>query len=100
MHVVMQADDGFLEAILSFVVSVPTADIWQDAQWRENQRKLLTAQFGPKEVETLSMNESLIIDSNTPSGRSTPLEWMQSKELRELQVSRSSPASCTGCTSP
>lgn len=23
------ADDGFLEAILSFIVSVPTADIWQ-----------------------------------------------------------------------
>ena len=24
-----QADDGFLEAILSFVISLPTADIWQ-----------------------------------------------------------------------
>ena len=24
-----QADDGFLEAILSFVISMPTADIWQ-----------------------------------------------------------------------
>ena len=23
------ADDGFLEAILSFIVSIPTADIWQ-----------------------------------------------------------------------
>ncbi len=24
-----QADDGFLEAILSFTVSVPMADVWQ-----------------------------------------------------------------------
>ena len=84
-EILFQADDGFLEAILSFVVSVPMADVWQDASWRENQRKLLTAQFGPKEVETLSMNDT-ILDTSTVSGRSTPLEWMQSKELRELQA--------------
>ena len=28
-----QADDGFLEAILSFVISLPTADIWQVRAW-------------------------------------------------------------------
>lgn len=62
------------------------ADVWQDHQWRENQRKLLTAQFGPKEVETLSMNEVLVIDSGKTKGKTAPLEWMQSKELNELQV--------------
>jgi len=46
----MQADDGFLEAILSFIVSVPMADVWQDDAWRDQQLRLLTAQFGPKEV--------------------------------------------------
>lgn len=41
-----QADDGFLEALLSFVLCIPTADIWQDSAWREQQRRLLNAQFG------------------------------------------------------
>jgi hypothetical protein len=80
----VQADDGFLEAILSFVVSVPMADIWQDDAWREQQLRLLTAQFGPKEVESLSVNAVLPIDLD--NGQKPPLEWMQSKELRELQV--------------
>ena len=81
----VQADDGFLEAILSFAVSVPMADVWQDDAWRAQQRRLLTAQFGPKEVESLSMNAVLPMDV---SGQFTahPLEWMQAKELHELQV--------------
>lgn len=62
------------------------ADVWQDDAWREQQRKLLTAQFGPKEVETLSMNAVLPIDlESTKHG--SPMKWMQSKELHELQVS-------------
>lgn len=81
----MQADDGFLEAILSFVVSIPMADVWQDDAWREQQRRLLTAQFGPREVESLSVNAVLPIDLD--SGNLPPLQWMQSKELHELQVS-------------
>lgn len=80
----LQADDGFLEAILSFVVSIPMADVWQDDAWREQQRRLLTAQFGPKEVESLSINAVLPI--NVDRGGSPPLQWMQSKELHELQV--------------
>ena len=83
----MQADDGFLEAILSFVVSIPMADVWQDDAWREQQRRLLTAQFGPKEVESLSMNAVLPIDVDARRS-AAPLEWMQTKELYELQVMR------------
>ena len=60
------------------------ADIWQDDAWREQQRRLLTAQFGPKEVESLSVNAVLPIDVDHAG--STPLQWMQGKELHELQV--------------
>ena len=81
-----QADDGFLEAILSFVVSIPTADIWQDEAWRQQQRRLLTAQFGPKEVESLATNAVLPIqDTVDPDG--DPLQWVIEKELHELEVS-------------
>lgn len=82
-----QADDGFLEAILSFVVSIPTADIWQDEAWREQQRRLLTAQFGPKEVESLATNAVLPIQESFVEADADPLQWVQEKELRELEVS-------------
>lgn len=81
-----QADDGFLEAILSFVVSIPTADIWQDEAWREQQRRLLTAQFGPKEVESLATNAVLPIQESVVDADADPLQWIQEKELRELEV--------------
>lgn len=35
---------------MAFVLSVPAADVWQDAAWEARQRRLLTAQFGPNEV--------------------------------------------------
>ena len=81
-----QADDGFLEAILSFVVSIPTADIWQDEAWREQQRRLLTAQFGPKEVESLATNAVLPIQESFVDADADPLQWIQEKELHELEV--------------
>lgn len=81
-----QADDGFLEAILSFVVSIPTADIWQDEVWREQQRRLLTAHFGPKEVESLVTNAVLSLEDGLVDGDVDPLAWVQQKELRELEV--------------
>ena len=81
-----QADDGFLEAILSFVVSIPTADIWQDEVWREQQRRLLTAQFGPKEVESLVTNAVLSLQDSLVEADVDPLAWVQQKELRELEV--------------
>ena len=56
----------------------------QDDAWREQQRRLLTAQFGPREVESLSVNAVLPIDMD--NGKQPPLQWMQSKELHELQV--------------
>jgi len=90
-----QADDGFLEAILSFVVSIPTADIWQDEAWREQQRRLLTAQFGPKEVESLATNAVLPIQESFVDSDADPLQWIQEKELRELEVLPLLPLLCT-----
>ena len=45
-----QADEAFLEALMAFALSVPAADVLQDAAWEARQRRLLTAQFGPNEV--------------------------------------------------
>jgi len=45
-----QADEAFLEAMVTFALSVPVADIWQDRAWARQQQRLLTAQFGPDEV--------------------------------------------------
>lgn len=46
-----QADEAFLEALVSFVLSMPLADIWQDRAWARRQKRLLSAQFGPEEVK-------------------------------------------------
>lgn len=35
---------------MSFVLSMPLADIWQDRAWARRQKRLLSAQFGPEEV--------------------------------------------------
>ncbi|BDA48868.1 probable vacuolar protein sorting-associated protein 13A at C-terminar half [Coccomyxa sp. Obi] len=83
----VQTDDGFLEAFLTFIVALPLADVWQDVAWREQQRRLLTAQFGPREVESLAMNAVLPLD--TEDGfTGTPLRWVQERELKELAVLR------------
>ena len=53
----------------------------QDVAWREQQRRLLTAQFGPREVESLAMNAVLPLD--TENGfTGTPLRWVQERELK------------------
>jgi hypothetical protein len=52
----LMTDEAFLEALLSFVTSIPTADVQQDRPWRQQQRRLLAAQFGPREVESLAVN--------------------------------------------
>ena len=36
--------------MVTFALSVPLADIWQDRAWARQQQRLLTAQFGPDEV--------------------------------------------------
>ena len=57
----------------------------QDEAWREQQRRLLTAQFGPREVESLAMNSVLPLalpEQYAPR----PLGWVQERELYELQV--------------
>ena len=52
----LMTDEAFLEALLTFMNSLPTADIWQDRAWQNQQHRLLNAQFGPKEVESLAIN--------------------------------------------
>ena len=89
-------DEAFLEALMSFVNSVPTADIWQERAWQDQQRRLLTAQFGPKEVESLAVNAvipsapaSLLGDDESTGGDAggkEALEWVLAKEDRDLGV--------------
>ena len=89
-------DESFLEALMSFVSSVPTADIWQERAWQEQQRRLLTAQFGPKEVESLAVNAvipsapaSLLGDDDVSAGDGgvgEALQWVVAKEARDLEV--------------
>ena len=50
-----QADEAFLEAVMTFALSVPTADVVQDAAWDARQRRLLSARFGPQEVVCFSL---------------------------------------------
>ena len=78
----MQADDGFLEAVLQFVVALPLADVWQDAAWREQQRRLLTAQFGPREVAALgAATHSALAGgaADASAAGSSPLAWVQAR---------------------
>jgi len=102
-------DEDFLEALLSFVTSLPTADIWQDKTWQGQQRRLLTAQFGPREVESLAINAvivppapagggvaSSVLAGSTASGvdgynsngvdRLPALSWVLEKEARDLEA--------------
>lgn len=53
----------------------------QDVAWREQQRRLLTAQFGPREVESLAMNAVLPLESEE-GFTGTPLRWVQERELK------------------
>ena len=70
------------------------ADIWQDDAWREQQRRLLDAQFGPHEVESLAQNAVLPLQQEAVDGSEDPLMWVQAKELRELQVGGSQLLGC------
>ncbi len=63
----LMTDEAFLEALLSFINSLPTADIWQDRAWQEQQRRLLNAQFGPREVEGLAVNAVVVAPQAPPS---------------------------------
>lgn len=55
----LQTDEVFMESLLSFLSSLPISDVWQDEAWQDQQYRLLTAQFGPKEVEALAVNAQM-----------------------------------------
>lgn len=65
----------------------------QDKAWREQQKRLLSAQFGPKEVDRLAMNEMVLLpgdeDNPTGGGRCT-LGWGRK------HVRRGTKALCVG----
>eukprot|EP00887_Chlorella_sp_A99_P007742 scaffold20.g7742.t1 len=77
-------DEAFLEALLSFMTSIPTADVSQDRPWREQQRRLLSAQFGPREVESLAVNA--VVPAEGADTETGPLDWVVEKEARDLEV--------------
>ena len=54
----------------------------QDMAWREQQRRLLSAHFGPREVESLAMNAVLTLDSEEGSVAGAPLLWVQQREMK------------------
>lgn len=101
----MMTDEAFLEAVLSFLSSLPTGDIWQDKGWQEQQRRLLTAQFGPREVESLAINAVVVpqappapsgitpgMGGLAPQGSSVQpingnaLLWVLEKEAKDLEA--------------
>ncbi len=54
----------------------------------EQQRRLLTAQFGPREVESLAMNAVLPLQSEE-GFTGTPLRWVQERELKVPAINMS-----------
>lgn len=81
----MMTDEAFLEALLAFMTSIPTADVYQDRPWRQQQRRLLAAQFGPREVESLAVNAIVPVAGEEVEGEG-PLDWVVEKETRNLEV--------------
>lgn len=129
-------DEAFLEALLAFMTSIPTADVWQVRQpaeggpqkagrqaaraapvicrpccraqprkpaarrhatrpprraqepaWRKQQRRLLAAQFGPREVESLAVNAIVpVLGEEGGPDEAQPLEWVFEKETRNLDI--------------
>lgn len=92
----LQTDEIFMEQLLSFLSSVPIADVWQDEAWRDQQYRLLTAQFGPREVEALAINTPPT-SQNKPRGSSEnllsisyddnkALFWVREKEGQDMMA--------------
>lgn len=65
-----------------------TLSMLQETAWREQQRRLLSAQFGPREVDSLAMNAVLPLDAAEGMAGGAPLAWVQQRELNELAVLR------------
>lgn len=84
-HLDLLTDEAFLEAIQSFFASIPTADVWQDQAWQEQQRRLLAAQFGPREVESLAVN-AVVPALEEENGADAALDWVIAKETQDLAV--------------
>ena len=59
----------------------------QDAPWREQQRRLLSAHFGPREVESLAMNAVLPLDQDNGCVAGAPLLWVQQREMKVCRTS-------------
>lgn len=80
----LMTDEGFLEALLSFLNSLPTADVYQDPAWRDQQQRLLTAKFGPSEVKSLAINA--VVPPPGSEVRMGALDWVVEKEAKDLEA--------------
>ncbi|KDD71744.1 hypothetical protein H632_c4475p0, partial [Helicosporidium sp. ATCC 50920] len=81
----LMTDEAFLEAAQSFFASLPLADAWQDERWRLQQRRLLAAQFGPREVEALVSSAGLE-DGEGDDEPPDALDWVVAKETLDLEA--------------
>lgn len=84
-------DEAFLESLIAFMNSLPMADVWQDHAWQNQQYRLLNAQFGPREVESLAVNAAIKIPSG-PSRVTAPSIEEISNQGTAPDVSNISPA--------
>ena len=91
LHV--QTDEVFMESVLSFLSSLPIADVWQDEAWQDQQYRLLTAQFGPREVEAMAVNANVSkhkFESNendeATGNKEQALYWIIEKENQDLSA--------------
>ena len=63
----------------------------QEPAWRKQQRRLLAAQFGPREVESLAVNAIVPVPGEEDGAdgggaQAPPLEWVFEKETRNLDI--------------
>lgn len=77
----LQTDEVFMESVLSFLSSLPISDVWQDEAWQDQQYRLLTAQFGPREVEAIAVNANI---SHNKYDNSEGIESAGCKEMAAL----------------
>jgi hypothetical protein len=80
----VMTDEGFLEALLSFLNSLPVADVHQDPAWRDQQQRLLNARFGPREVSFLAVNAVVPAPGSEVSVGA--LDWVVEKEAKDLEA--------------
>ena len=86
----------WLAASRGFLADCIYVSLLQDAAWREQQRRLLSAHFGPREVESLAMNAVLPLDRDEGCVAGAPLLWVQQREMKVCRISAQTGTCCPG----